>query len=124
MKDTSQTDSLMGQRIRDLRKQRSMTLQDVADASGVAVSTLSKIERGKLAPTYDRFAKIAEALNVEVAALHSDTGARFEEGSFLVARAGDQVNYENDTYTTRFSLPTRSARACCPPCVRSNLWKR
>jgi len=99
MQGTSQTHVLMGQRIRDLRKQRNMTLQDVADDSGVAVSTISKIERGQLAPTYDRFAKIAAALNVEVTALHSDTSNRFEEGSFLVARAGDHVTYENDTYT-------------------------
>ncbi|MEZ0467880.1 helix-turn-helix domain-containing protein [Phaeobacter sp. SYSU ZJ3003] len=99
MKDSAQSHSDMGQRVRKLRKQKAMTLKDVSDRAGIAVSTISKIERGMLAPSYDKFSKIAEALGVELSALHTDAGTSFEEGAFLVARAGDSVAQTNETYT-------------------------
>ncbi len=114
MKDDSQLGVVMGQRIRGLRKQKGMTLQDVSDASGVAVSTISKIERSQLSPTYDRLAKIAAALGVEVAALHSDTDARFEDGGFLVSRPGDHVIFENETYTYEVLFTEALGKAMLP----------
>lgn len=89
----------VGQRVRSLRKKRGLTLQQVSDRAGLAVSTLSKIERGLLAPAYDKFSKIAAALSVEINALYADDGGRFEEGGFLVARVGESTLQKNDLYT-------------------------
>jgi len=38
----------MGQRLRALRKQRKITLKSLSAASGVALSTLSKMELGQV----------------------------------------------------------------------------
>ena len=45
--------SALAQRLRDLRRARDWTLKQAAQATGVAASTLSKIENGLLSPTYD-----------------------------------------------------------------------
>ena len=58
-------------RIVSLRKERGLTLQDCARLSGVAASTLSKIERGELSPTVTTLQKIATGFNLDAADLLS-----------------------------------------------------
>ena len=51
--------SHLGNRIQELRGQRGMTLQDLAGASSVSVSTLSAVERGQKAATVTVLDRIA-----------------------------------------------------------------
>lgn len=46
---------LNGDQVRRLRKSRRLTLQDVSQGTGVSVSFLSDIERGKANPTLDTY---------------------------------------------------------------------
>lgn len=55
----------VGTRLRDARKSRDLTLMQLSELSGIAVSTISKAERGDIALTYDKFAALAHALNVD-----------------------------------------------------------
>ncbi len=41
----------LGQRVRDLRRARGLTLEEAAGQGGLARSTLSKIENGQTSPT-------------------------------------------------------------------------
>ena len=43
----------VGARLREARKARELTLVQLSAQSGVAVSTISKAERGEIALTYD-----------------------------------------------------------------------
>ena len=43
----------VGARLRDARKSRGLTLAQLSERSGIAVSTISKAERGDIALTYD-----------------------------------------------------------------------
>lgn len=104
----------MGQRIRDLRKKRKLTLQDVADKARLAVSTMSKIERGLLAPTYDKFSRIAAALDVDIISLYASDSAQLEEGAFLIARDGETVAQKNETYTYEILFSQASGKAMLP----------
>lgn len=61
--------------IKALRKRKKITLQQLADLSGLTKGYLSKIERAKKAPPYSTLNKIAIALNVDAALL---LGNRFD----------------------------------------------
>jgi transcriptional regulator with XRE-family HTH domain len=63
---------IIGRRIRQLRRQQSRTLQEIADTCGFTRSLLSKIETGKVYPPIATLVKIAGALGTTVAALVED----------------------------------------------------
>ncbi|WP_239520616.1 helix-turn-helix domain-containing protein [Pseudooceanicola aestuarii] len=86
----------MAQRLRDLREARGLTIQTVADRAGIAISTVSKIERNLMVPTYDRFVRLARALEVELADLFGEGGRKFEPGGLVIARHGDTVAMETE----------------------------
>ena len=54
----------LGMRIRYLREQRKMTLEDLAFDANVNKNYLSDLERGNRNPTVKVLAKIADALNI------------------------------------------------------------
>ncbi len=55
----------IGNRLRQLRKQSLMTQEQLAERSGVAVSTIIRIERNQVEPHGSTIRKLAEALGVE-----------------------------------------------------------
>jgi transcriptional regulator with XRE-family HTH domain len=65
-------DALIAKRVRDLRKMRGYTLDELAEASGVSRSMISLIEREETSPTAVVLNKLADALAVTLAALFSD----------------------------------------------------
>ena len=54
----------LGQEVRQLRKARLITLAELSKASGISVSHISAIERGTVNATFDKIARIADALSV------------------------------------------------------------
>ncbi len=53
----------LGDAIRELRKKRKVTQEDLAHEAGVTVGTLSLIERGKSNPAWGTVKRIAKALD-------------------------------------------------------------
>lgn len=51
-------------RLRELRAQRAMTLQEVGERAGIDVSTLSRLESGKRRLALDHLPRLARALSV------------------------------------------------------------
>lgn len=74
-----------GGRIRTMRRAVDMTLQQLADASGVSVSFLSLVERDKATPSLGSLASIASALGVDVEVFISTP-----KPSRSVTRAGER----------------------------------
>jgi transcriptional regulator with XRE-family HTH domain len=54
----------IGTRLRTLRRARAMTQQQLSERSGVAVSTIVDIERGRAEPQIRTIRRLAEALDV------------------------------------------------------------
>lgn len=80
----------LAERIIALRKERALTLQNCAKRSGVAASTLSKIERGELSPTISTLHKIAAGFELEVTELLSPARSTVSaQGRRAVSRAGE-----------------------------------
>jgi transcriptional regulator with XRE-family HTH domain len=57
---------MIGAKVRDLRRQRNMTMAALAHASGLTASALSQIERGRVDPAVRTLRAIAETLRVPV----------------------------------------------------------
>jgi len=56
--------SLLGTRLKQLRKTRKMNQAQLAESAGVEVNTISRYETGGIAPSIEQLLKLAKALNV------------------------------------------------------------
>ena len=56
----------IGQSIADMRKQKGMTQQDLADITGNQRNHISRIESGKYSVGFDTLQNIAEALDADI----------------------------------------------------------
>jgi transcriptional regulator with XRE-family HTH domain len=75
----------LGARIQAWRRDRGLTLQELAEATAVSASMLSSVERGRKAPTIVVLARIADGLGVPLNELIVGGGSRV-----IVRRAGQQ----------------------------------
>lgn len=76
-------------RVRDLRKQRGWSLDQLAAASGVSRSMLSQIERQEANPTLAVTCRIAQAFGMTLADLIESPGA---QSSIQIIRHGDSTH--------------------------------
>lgn len=65
----------LGLRLRGHRKARRLTLKDLSTRSGVALSTLSKMELGQISVSYEKLAAVAHALALDVGQLFDPRAA-------------------------------------------------
>src|SRR5690554_4870317 len=63
------TKNLLGQRVRAVRKQRRMTLEQLAQATDLSKSHLSRFERGEKTVSVAALIRLAQALETSTAAL-------------------------------------------------------
>ncbi|CAI8797904.1 MULTISPECIES: helix-turn-helix domain-containing protein [unclassified Pseudomonas] len=61
----------VGARLRAIRKLQKLTLKQLSERSGVALSTLSKMELAQVSVSYEKLAAAARALSVDIAQLFS-----------------------------------------------------
>src|SRR5215210_298547 len=59
----------LGGRVRELRRERGLTLEALAERSGVSRAMISKVERGEKNPTLVVAVKVAEGLGVTLSEL-------------------------------------------------------
>lgn len=93
-----QAQSTLAERLRALRTQRGWTLGQTSKASGVAISTLSKIENKLMSPTYDILLKLAQGLELDVAELFSPAQAHMGAGRRSIERKGHGELHETPLY--------------------------
>ena len=84
-------DQRIAARVRHLRASRGLTLEALAERSGVSRSMISLIERGESSPTAVLLERLATGLNVPLATLFDAPGA----GAEPVSRRADQVRWRD-----------------------------
>jgi transcriptional regulator with XRE-family HTH domain len=98
----------LGVRVRDLRKERGLTLEELAEVSGVSRAMISKLERGEKNPTLVIAARLAEGLGVSLSRL---AGVEERREVVVVPREGRTVLRDLETGFERQSLsPTFPGR--------------
>jgi transcriptional regulator with XRE-family HTH domain len=83
----------IGARIRFLRRQRGMTLDQLSSASNLTKSYVSKVERGLSVPSISTAMKIAESFNITVSQLLGEDGY---EGAISIVRKNERPSFMRD----------------------------
>ena len=94
----------LGQRIRDLRRQRGITLREVGAAAGVSESFVSQVERGVANPSVATLRLIADTLGESMASLF--VGA---EATGMLVRASERKRLGHPS-GEEYLLTPRSAK--------------
>ncbi len=98
----------LGARVKDLRKEAGLTLDELAGRSGVSRAMISKLERGEKNPTLVIAARLAEGLGVSLSRL---AGVEERREVVLVPRERRMVLRDPETGFERQSLsPTFAGR--------------
>ena len=84
----------LGVRVRELRGRRGLTLEALAERSGVSRAMISKLERGEKNPTLVVAAKLAEGLGVTLSQL---VGIEERREVVVVPRQGRMVMRDSET---------------------------
>lgn len=103
-----------GRRLRALRQDRGWTLSKLAQRSGLAISTISKAERGRMALTYDRMLQLAAGMDLDMAEFFAEDGTSYAPGSFSVARRGCFRRQETPNYVYEMLFPDMRNKAMTP----------
>ncbi|QJR10360.1 hypothetical protein DSM104443_01418 [Usitatibacter rugosus] len=95
--------STPGDTIRAIRKKLGLTLNEVGRRTGMAVSTLSKLEKGRVSLSFDKLLSISKALGVDMAELiepapHHEGSSAPLRGRRVVQRAGEGQLVETRSY--------------------------
>lgn len=109
----------LGRALRAIRAQMGLTLADVAARTGVAVSTLSKVENGQLSPTYDKLVALSEGLRVDIAALfepepRTDPVPPGVTARRSITRQGQGLRVETPNYDYRYLCTDLAKKAMVP----------
>ncbi len=83
----------LGARIRELRKEKKLTLVEISKKTGVAQATLSRIETGSMIGTVESHQKIADIIGVSLAELYAATDPRLSKTDHLKQEEEHKVTH-------------------------------
>jgi transcriptional regulator with XRE-family HTH domain len=111
----------VGERLRELRRKRHLTLAQVGKLSGYSASALSKMENEHLGISYDKLAKLAIAFKVDISSFFTDqaepTGQQ-AAGRRSVARKGSGKAVATPLYDHLYVSPELSGKQMVPVLVK------
>lgn len=93
------TGKIIGERIRDLRKLRGISQEELAFKASLNSSHLSKIERGVKSPTLDSLDKIVTALEISFSELFVDITTEQSDKTII-----DKINAKLNTISPKDQL--------------------
>ncbi len=99
-------DSMLAQRVGELRRKYNLSLQQLAEASDLSVGTLSQVERGMSQPSLRTVRKLANAFGVPTAYFFDATGEN-EVSDGIVIRSGQGAKMAFGTADMQVNLLTR-----------------
>ncbi|KJC51866.1 XRE family transcriptional regulator [Bradyrhizobium sp. LTSP857] len=94
--------SQLGQCLKAARQARGLTLKQVAERTGMALSTLSKVENGLMSLTYDKLLQLTSGLKMEIAELFNPAVAAPAQGRPVTARRSISRSGQGQIITTKF----------------------
>ena len=89
----------LSKKIRELRRARGWTLEEMATATGLAASTLSKIENDRMSPTFDVVQKVAHGFEIDITELFNNPSEKRAGSRRSVVRAGSGRPLEAGVYS-------------------------
>ncbi|WP_432464267.1 MULTISPECIES: helix-turn-helix domain-containing protein [unclassified Agarivorans] len=104
-------DSLISTKLKRLRKRQNLTLDSLAERSGISRSMISLIERGQSSPTATVLNKLADALGISLPELFSDDSEKASNDSLSVSNLETQKTWRDPEsgYIRRQLTPKNSS---------------
>ena len=87
----------IGERLRELREARNISMRALAARSGLSANALSMIERNKVSPSISTLYKLAEALGVSITAFFGSNQER-QQVVFLKSDARTRVSFTRGVF--------------------------
>ena len=105
----------LGERVRSLRLGQNLTLEEASKLTGLARSTLSKIENEQISPTFSVVHKLVNGLGVDLPQLFTEPreGAA-PSGRRDITRAGEGTLHPTATYEHRLLATELSRKKMVP----------
>lgn len=88
----------LGERVREIRRSRNWTLEEASRRTGLARSTLSKIENEQMSPTFEAVQKLAKGLGIDVPQLFTPARESRSAGRRSITRADQGRPHPTATY--------------------------
>jgi transcriptional regulator with XRE-family HTH domain len=96
----------LGRRLRELRSRNNWRIADVSRMTGLASSTISKVENGRMSLTYDKLQQLAYGLSLDLVDLFGERGPSERLDMAMarrsVGRSGDGVSVNAGSYEYRY----------------------
>lgn len=83
-------------KLKSIRKEKNLTLQDIADRAGVTKGLISQIENSRTIPSLLVLIQIVKALEVGLDDFFNDLSFYGKEGKILVQRKADYQKFEKE----------------------------
>ena len=99
----------LARRIREVRQNRGMTLQDVAQSAGFSKGLLSKIETGVVSPPVATLAKLAESLDIPIGEFFAGPEDA-DEVCFYPQKDRQEIRGRLSSYNYRYELLVRGRK--------------
>ena len=101
-------------KIKSVRKERGLTLQEVADRAKVTKGLISQIENGRTIPSLLVLIQIVKALDIGLDEFFNDLKLYGKEGRILIQRKEDYQRFEKETASgyEYFRIFTKKINAC------------
>ncbi|MCG3733637.1 helix-turn-helix domain-containing protein [Vibrio cincinnatiensis] len=96
--ENSITPLKLGQRIKTIRTQLGITLEEASQRTGLARSTLSKIENEQISPTFQAMQKLAHGLQIDMPQLFEPPKKIIATGRRDITRHGQGKPHPTQTY--------------------------
>ena len=100
----------LGTRIRSLRKDLGFTLEQLAQKSGVALATLSRLENGKGHGTFRTHQRITEAFGLPLSELYRDLREPEQETHLIEPGTGEAESFTYDDKASAVLLARQVSR--------------
>lgn len=105
----------IGERLKELRAERRLTLQDVQKKTGVAISTLSKIENQQVSASFDTLTRICNGLGVAIESFFNPMPTQLASGRRTITRREDEsAVFETAQYRYKVHSTELSAKGMVP----------
>jgi len=110
----------LGQIIRDLRARKGWTLKEMSEESGIPVSTLSKVENGRLTLTYDKLQQMSARLKIRMSDLFAEVDPQVESitARRSIGRIDDAVRVTTPNYDYYYLCPELRRKRMIPIVTR------
>ncbi len=88
----------LGKRLKEIRMKLGLTLEDASKRTGLARSTLSKIENEQISPTFQAMQKLANGLRIDMPQLFEPPEKKVATGRRDLTRYGEGKPHPTPTY--------------------------